>query len=142
MLRTRGQAPGDMRGKLLHRMGDISAGPTEREGGTNNQRQSKLGEHLRRVVRPGEAHTPRHHETNLLHDLLEEVAIFCLLDRCQFGADELDPIVLEHPCLSQGHREVEGRLTTHGRQEGLWSFTANDFFQHVWGERLQVRPIC
>src|SRR5262245_62122990 len=112
-----------MRFKLLHRMGNVPAGPTEREGGTNNQRQSKLGEYLRRVVRPGNAHTLRHYEPNLLHDLLEDVAIFGLLDGLQFGADELDSIVPEHPRLGQSHRQVEGRLTPHGRQECLWSFT-------------------
>src|SRR4029450_2707341 len=113
----------------------------EGEGGTNDQRQAKLGEHLRRFVSTRDAHTTRHDETNLLHNLLEQVAIFCLLDGIQFGANQLDPIALEYARFCQGYCQVEGALTTHRRQEGLRSFAANDFLQYVRGEWLQVCPV-
>jgi hypothetical protein len=62
-----------------------------------------------------------------LHDLLEQVTIFCLLDGLQFGANQLNSIALEHARFCQSHCQVEGGLTAHRRQEGLRSFTANDF---------------
>src|SRR5262245_23862301 len=122
-------------------MGDISSRATEGEGGTNDQRQAKLGEHPRRFISTRDAHTTRHDETNFLHDLLEQVAIFCLLDGLQFGTNQLDPVALQYARFGQSHCQVEGRLTAHRRQEGLRPFTANDFLHYVWGEWLQVCPV-
>src|SRR5882672_4143879 len=127
--------------KLLDRAGDIAPRPSQGKGGPNDQGQAKLGEHLRRFVSVRDTHTAWHDEPNLLHDLLEQVAIFGFLDRLQFGANELDPIALKHPRFCQGHGQVEGSLTAHSRQEGLRAFAANNFFQHIGGEWLQVGPI-
>ena len=115
VLRTRGQAPGDVLCEFLQRMGDIPSRTAQRERGPNDQRQPQLGEHVWRFVSAGDARTAWDDETNILHDLLEQVAVLGLLDGFEFRPNQFDPVMLEHSCVSQSHRQIEGRLPTHSR---------------------------
>src|SRR5262245_183375 len=114
MLRTCGQTPGDGLLEFLQRMGDIPSCTAQRERGPNDQWQPQLCEHVWRFVSAGNARTAGDDETNILHDLLEQVAVLGLLDGFEFGPNELDPVALErseeHTSELQSLRHLVCRL--------------------------------
>ena len=43
--------------------------------------------------------------------------------------------------LVQCHRQVQTRLTTEGRQDGVWLLLLDQLFQYIYGQRLNVYMI-
>ena len=89
----RGDAGGDDLLKLVHVVRDATAGAAQRERGPDDQ--GELADHL--VDRQGLLHRRRRPrgggvEPDVLHGVLEELAVLGLVDRGELGADELDAV--------------------------------------------------
>ncbi len=75
------------------------------------------------------------------HRLLEQQAVFGFLNRLQIGTDQLDTETLQCSVLGQGHRQIQGGLPAHGRQQGVGTFPFDHLRHEIRGERLDVGPI-
>ena len=82
-----------------------------------------------------------HGHADALHRLLEQIAVFRLLDRLQVGADQLNAVLLEGAVFGEGHRQVEGGLAAHGGQEGVRALLFDHPTHDIGGERLDVGAI-
>src|SRR3712207_8395150 len=65
-------------------------------------------------------------EGDALHRLAEELAILRLADGLDGGPEQLDAVLVEGTELVQLDGEVQGRLATEGREEGVRAFAADD----------------
>ena len=94
---------------------------------------------------------PRHVETNLGHCIFEKQPVFGLLDRPSCAPISITPYLSSTPLSARSTARFNAvcpptvgskanlpcsALTLHHRR-----FNANDLFQVLWGERLDVRPI-
>ena len=86
-------------------------------------------------------------EADLLHRIFEVETVFRLLDGCHVGADELHVVLLEHAAVGKFDRQIERRLSAHGRQDGEslarrhLALDADDLFQILARERLDVSAV-
>src|SRR6266851_2809247 len=69
---------------------------------------------------------PGHGEADLLHGLLEQEAVFRLLDGSHLGPDQLYAVRIQDPRLVQLEREVERRLPAQRRQERVGPLSLDD----------------
>ena len=80
-----------------------------------------------------------HRETDLGHGIFELLAVFGGVDRFGPRPNHFDPKALELPAPHKLHREVERRLATQRRQQGVGPLLFDDVDQDVGVERLDVR---
>ena len=86
---------------------DATALAAHRERRPEDRRQADLGERLLTFGHAGDDVRARDPQARLLHRDPEEVAILGALDRLVVGADQLDPVALEHAVLVESTGEVE-----------------------------------
>ena len=126
------QAPGDLAVELLGVPGDGRARAAQRERRPQDHRvaDAGLGRHLRldrpRLFQGVGVAGERHVEADLLHRLLEQLAVLGLLDRRDLRADQLDAVGGEHAGLVQLERQVERRLPAQRRQERVGALALDD----------------
>ena len=70
-------------------------------------------------------------QADLPHGVLEQQAVFGLLDGIELGADQLDAVLVEHARLGQLHREVQAGLAAHGGQQRVGPLLADDLFERT-----------
>ena len=80
-------------------------------------------------------------QADLLHRLLELLAVLGLVDHVGLGADHLDAVLLQHAVLRQIHRQVQARLPAERRQQRIGPLGLDDLGDDLPGERLDVRPV-
>ena len=68
-------------------------------------------------------------EADLAHRVLEEQAVFGLLDGVDFGADQFDAVLIEHAGFGEFDGEIEAGLAADGGEQGVGAFAADDFFE-------------
>ena len=74
--------------------------------------------------------------------MLEELAVFTLLDCLNLRADEFDVVLLENAQLVESHCCVQGSLPTESRQNCVWSLLGDDRFDNLRSNRFDVGGIC
>ena len=77
-------------------------------------------------------------EADLAHGVLEQQAVFGLLDGVDLGADQLHAVLVEHAGFGQFHREVQAGLAAHGGEQRVGPLAADDLFEVRHGQRLDV----
>jgi hypothetical protein len=80
----------------------------------------------------------RHVGAGVEHELLEDLAVFALVDRLEVRADELDAVLLEDAVVVQVDRRVERGLSAEGRQDGVGLLGGDDRLDDLPGDRLDV----
>ena len=128
-------------GELLGRVGDPGSPTAEDVGRADDDRQSDLGDDLLGFVHRVRDPTARHLEADLDHRLLEPLPVLGGGDGLGIGPDQLHPVAVEHAGLHQLHRQVQRRLATERRQEGIRSLRLDDGGEDLGRERLDVGRI-
>ena len=80
-------------------------------------------------------------KTDLVHGLLEALAVFGLVDRIGTSADEFNAVLFENAFAIEIHGQVESRLAAHGGQNSVWAFLFNDAGHHLPVHGLDVGGI-
>ena len=80
-------------------------------------------------------------EADLAHRLLEEQAVFGLLDGLDLRADHLDAVLVENARLGKLDGKIQRRLTAHGRQQRIRPLALDDGFDELHGQRLDVGAV-
>ena len=136
------EAAADHRRRTLRGCRRRRAAAAEREAGPDRRTAgrspcSDLAGFVERVHRPAAADL----QADLLHRLLEQLAVFGLGDHVGPGADHLDAELLQHAVRGQVHRQVQPGLAAERRQEGVGPLGLDDLGDDLPGERLDVRAV-
>ncbi len=135
------ECPGNQAIEFFLGKGNTAPGSTQGETGPDDGRQGgALDDPLGFFQGAGVA-GHGYGQTDLAHRGGEAFAIFGLEDRFQVRPDQLDPVLLEHAAFGELDRDVEGRLSTDGREECIGFFGDDDAFDGIGGHRLDVGPI-
>ena len=85
--------------------------------------------------------TTRHLHANLQHGIEEELAILSFMNRWNLRTNEFDVILGKNPLFMQRYRCIQCNLATHGWKDCFRSFLADDLFNKLWRDRLNVGGI-
>ena len=77
-------------------------------------------------------------DAELLHRLLEDLAVFAALDRVEVDADHLHAVPVEDALLRKLHRQVEARLSAEVRQNRIGTLLRDDLLKSRLVEGLDV----
>ena len=64
--------------------------------------------------------------SGIQHELLEDLAVFALVDRLEVRADQLDVVLLEDAVVVQLDRRVQRGLAAEGRQDRIRPLLGDD----------------
>ena len=124
--------------QLFFVIGDAAAGAAHGETGAEDagiaDTAGKLEARGDRVDELG----LRRFETDLAHRVLEEEAVFGLLDGVDLGADQLDAIFLQDAGFGKLDGEVQSGLAAHGGKQRIRPLAADDLFQVGQSQRLDI----
>ena len=98
---------------------------------TNFQRRRRLIAVVREL-------RTRRLQSDLLHRLAEELAIFGLVDGFGFRAYQLDPVTIENTLLVQRQGGVQRRLSAHRREDRVGALFRYDFRDDFRRDRLDI----
>src|SRR3974390_2152419 len=98
-------------------VGDAAAGAAERKRRADDRRQADVLECFQGLWQRLDLVRARRLQSDLLHRLAKQLAVFSLVDGVGSGADHLDAEPVAHAHLAQRQRTVERGLSAHGRQE-------------------------
>ncbi len=82
-----------------------------------------------------------HSSADVLHRLVEQVAVFGLVDGIGVGTDHLDAVLGQHAVLVEVQRAVQRRLAAHGGQNHIRALGFDDLLYRLPGDRLDVGGI-
>ena len=77
-------------------------------------------------------------QADLAHRVLEQEAVFGLLDGVDLGADQLHAVLIEHAGFGEFDGEIEAGLAADGGEQRIGALAADDLFEVGAGERLDV----
>ncbi len=113
--------------------------------------KADLGGELQAVADVVDERGLRQVEADARHRILEEEAVFGLLDRFELRADQLDIIFVEDACVGEIDGEIECRLSAYGGQQRELAgaafvsehlrLDADDLFDVLACERLDVGAV-
>ena len=72
------------------------------------------------------------------NELLENLAIFALLDRIDLCANQFDAVLVENSLLVQGHSCVQCGLTAKSRKNRVWLFLLDNRLDNLRGNRFNI----
>ena len=79
---------------------------------------------------------------DLLHRLLEELAVLRPVDGVELGADELDPPFVQETGLGELAAHRKAGLAAEGGKQGVGTLLDDDALQTVLGEGFEVNFVC
>ena len=106
--------------------------------GPDDRREAHHRLHLQRLLQAVRERGARAGEPDLLHRLLELLAVLGLVDRLALRADHLDAVLLEHAVAREVERAVERGLPAHRRQQRVGALDRDDLLHHLPVDRLDV----
>ena len=134
-----------VRGNLLEFVaviGDAAARTAESKGRADDDRKTQLRLRCARLVHVMHRERLGAGKANLVHRLLEQVAVFRRFNRLNRGADEFNAITLQHAVFGQVKRAVERRLPAHRRQNRVRALLGDNLLHRLPLNRLDVRRVC
>ena len=135
------QAVCDHANELCAVVREAAAETAHGEARANNERVAEVFCKFNRLVdRVGDV-AARDIGSGIEHELLEDLAIFALVDRLEVRADQLDVVLLENPVLVQIDRGVERGLAAKRRKNRIGLLLCDDRLNHLPGDRLDVGRI-
>ena len=81
-------------------------------------------------------------EANLVHRLLEQIAVFRRLNRLHRRANQFHAVFLQHAVFGKIQRAVERRLPAHRRQNRVRALLGDNLLHRLPLNRLDVRRVC
>ncbi len=124
--------------KLILVVGNATAGAAHGEGRPDDAREADLLGHFPGLLHGVGDGRARAFQADLLHGLVEPVAVLGLVDGVGVGADHFHPMLGQHAMTLQVQRAVEGGLPPHGRQQGVRFFLFDDFLDRLPGDGFDV----
>ena len=124
--------------QLLLVVHETATRTTERKGGTEYYRIADLGGDGSTLINR-RSHVRRQHRlTELLAELLEQLAVLGTLDRRETRTQDLDLALIQDTLLGQLHGQVQTRLATQARHDGIGTLVANNLGHILQRQRLHV----
>ena len=114
--------------QLLPSIGDAAAGAAERVRRTDDDRQTDLAGEINRILDRVNHLGGDDRLADLLHGVLEHLAVLCLCDGGRISAKQLYAHFIKETVLAQLHREVQAGLTAEGGKDAVGVFFFDDFF--------------
>ena len=127
--------------EFLAIVGNPAADSTQREAGTNDDRQADVVQRPSRFVHVVNDVALADLQADLDHRLLERIAFFRLGDDTGLGSDHLNAKFFQHAVPGQIHANVERRLATECRQNRIRPFNLDDFRHVLPRDRFNVGAI-
>ena len=127
--------------EFLRGVSEARSPTAEDETGTDHRRIAELADRLLGVLERLDVEGARRLQPGLLHELLESSPVLGSVDGIERRTDQLDTELLEHTEVSELHGDIECRLTSQGREYGIWPFLAQDLGHHLRRDGLDVRGI-
>ena len=124
--------------QLLPGVGDAAAGAAERVRRTDDDRQTDLAGEIDRVLDRVNDLGGDDRLADLLHGVLEHLAVLRLCDGGRVRAEQLDAHLFEEAVLAQLHGEVQTGLAAEVGQQGVRAFLLDDLLNGLDGHRLDV----
>ena len=124
--------------QLLPGVGDAAAGAAERVRRTDDDRQTDLTGEINRVLDRVNDLGGDDRLADLLHGVLEHLAVLRLCDGGRVRAEQLYAHLLEEAVLAQLHGEVQTGLTAEVGQQGVRVLLLDDLLNGLDGHRLDV----
>ena len=120
---------------------EARAEPAHRERRPHHQRVTEVFGGIHRF--PDRVHdvTAGDIGTGFENEILEELAVFALLDGFDLRADQLDAVLLQNPGFVEGDRRVEGGLSAQSRQDRIRLLVLDDRLERLVRDRLDVGGI-
>ena len=135
------QRPLDHAVEVLVPLTDASSGAAHREARPNDRRQACLFEDFAGFREARRDARRRHRQTETLHRSPEQLTIFGFVNRLEARPDQLDPVALQHTRFREVDREIQRRLPTERRQQGVGSLGGDDLLDGGDGHGLDVGAI-
>ena len=124
--------------QLLPGVGDAAAGAAEGVRRTDDDRQTDLAGEIDRVLDRVNDLGGDDRLADLLHGVLEHLAVLRLCDGGRVRAEQLYAHLLEEAVLAQLHGEVQTGLTAEVGQQGVRVLLLDDLLNGLYGHRLDV----
>ena len=124
--------------QLLAVVGEAAARTAQREGRTQHHRIADPlggGDALLHVV--GDMRR-QHRFAQPLAQLLEQLAVFGLLDALERRTQNLDLALLQHALLGQLHGQIQARLAAQPRHDGIGTLVTDDLGHVFERQRLHI----
>ncbi len=119
--------------KLHHAVRDAAAGAAKRIGRAKNDGVADLLRKLHAVLDVLDDLARGNRLPDLLHGLLEHLAVLGLLDGQGRGAEKLYVVAVKESALGKFHAKVQARLSAEGRQDRIGLFLLDDLLQGLDG---------
>ena len=127
--------------QLLPGVGDAAAGAAERVRRTDDDRQTDLTGEINRILNRVNNLGGNDRLADLLHGVLEHLAVLCLCDGGRISAEQLYAHFIKETVLAQLHGEVQTGLTAEVGQQRVRMFLFDDLLNGFDGHRLDVNLV-
>ena len=130
--------------KFVSVVGDRRSAAAHREAGPDQAGQSDFFQHVAGFFDGVDRFTQADFQADFVHRLLKTFAIFGFVDHVGFGTDHFDAIFFQHAVVGKIHGQVQRRLPTQGRQQGIRFFFGDDLFDDSASPAARCRfdPPC
>ena len=128
--------------QLLPGVGDAAAGAAEGVRRADDDRQTDLAGEIDRILDRVNDLGGNDRLADLLHGVLEHLAVLRLCDGGRVRAEQLYAHLLEEAVLAQLHGEVQTGLTAEVGQQRVRVLLLDDLLNGLYGHRLDVNLVC
>ena len=127
--------------QLLAVLADAAAGAAHREGGADDDGVADDLGKVQRVVQI--FHNFRRDDglVQLLHRVLEQLAVLGTVNRVGLAGQQADAAAVQKSAAGQLHRQVQAHLAAQVRQDGVGLLLLDDALDDLGGQRLNVNMI-
>ena len=127
--------------QLLHGLTDAAARAAHGERRAHDDRVTDLARERKRVGQALHHLGGDNRLAQLLHGVLEELAVLGAVDGVGLRAQQAHAGLLQITAAGQLHGQVQARLAAQVRQDGIRLFLFNDAPQHRQGHRLHIHAV-
>ena len=128
--------------EFFHGGGNTAAGTAHGEGRTDDDRQADLlgeGDGIGQIFHNLGGDTGL---TDLLHGVLEHLAVLRLVDGGALGAQQTHIVLRQESILIQLHRQGQAGLSAQGGEQAIGLFNFNYALDHIQGQRFDIDLVC
>ena len=127
--------------ELVHVVRDAAAGTAERERRATHHGKAQLGDDRLGVFHGVGVAAARDLDAELLHALVEELAVLTALDGGKVAADHFDAVLVKDAGLCEGNGGVQARLAAERREKRVGTFLLDDLLDELGRDRLDVGAV-
>ena len=127
--------------EVLAVVSDAAAGAAQGEAGPQDHGIADSVGELEAAFDVGDELGVRGFEADPAHGVFEQQAVFGFFDGVDFGADQLDAVLIEHAGFGEFDGEVEAGLAADGREQRVGALDADDLLDVLAAERFDVGAV-